>query len=272
MGKSPAEKSPRGRRAKSERLLARLGILRCGTCGGRLVVGSATRRSTFYRCTPTSDCPRRVTISADIAEAPSPRRCKSSCEVSKDAPRPTTASRRERELERCEHDLDAAVTRVHRPRRCHLSPRAAARAPRRPRPARERLDELGAAAPPTIRSPPRTGTCSPSRRRALIRAVVDSHGRSRPRRRPHHRYAAPLATSPRRRQGSSEHLPAPEHSGCSASLPGCHRALHATPLPLRTSPSRDRAHRGSGCHRLGTRLFTSAPHAFLDDQRGLFAN
>jgi hypothetical protein len=61
--------SPRGRLAKSERLLARLGILRCGTCGARMVVGSANHGSyALYRCPPVSDCPQRVTISADIAE------------------------------------------------------------------------------------------------------------------------------------------------------------------------------------------------------------
>lgn len=65
---------PRGRRPKSERLLARLGVLRCGTCAARMVTGTTVqgRRRTpysFYRCNPTSDCPRRVTISADVAEA-----------------------------------------------------------------------------------------------------------------------------------------------------------------------------------------------------------
>ena len=46
---------PRGRRAKSERLLARLDVLRCGTCGSRLVVGFRTRRQAVlhYRCPPT---------------------------------------------------------------------------------------------------------------------------------------------------------------------------------------------------------------------------
>ena len=74
-GKVQRMKSPRGRRPKSERLLARLGILRCGTCGARLVVGttragqsSRTEPYAFYRCVPTSDCTQRVTISADIAE------------------------------------------------------------------------------------------------------------------------------------------------------------------------------------------------------------
>ena len=34
-------KPSRGRRANSERLLARLGVLRCGTCGSRMVVGTS---------------------------------------------------------------------------------------------------------------------------------------------------------------------------------------------------------------------------------------
>src|SRR5262249_6008955 len=63
--------APRGRRAQSERLLARLGVLRCATCGARMVVGNTRQRGkqyAFYRCNPTSDCPHRVTISADLAE------------------------------------------------------------------------------------------------------------------------------------------------------------------------------------------------------------
>ena len=65
---------PRGRRAKSDRLLARLGVLRCGTCGARMVVansrpyGKGTTPYYMYRCPPNGDCSRRVTISAEIAE------------------------------------------------------------------------------------------------------------------------------------------------------------------------------------------------------------
>jgi DNA invertase Pin-like site-specific DNA recombinase len=64
-------RAPRGRRPKSERLLARLGVLRCGTCGARTVVGSTDqngKRHGMYRCPPVGDCPRRVSISADLAE------------------------------------------------------------------------------------------------------------------------------------------------------------------------------------------------------------
>ena len=62
----------RGPRAKSSRLLARLDVLRCGTCGGRMSVGTQTqngRKYGFYRCSPVGDCPSRMAIGADIAEA-----------------------------------------------------------------------------------------------------------------------------------------------------------------------------------------------------------
>lgn len=59
----------RGRRAKSERLLARLGVLRCGTCGAKMVVGTANSGGYhIYRCPPVGDCKQRVAISAEIAE------------------------------------------------------------------------------------------------------------------------------------------------------------------------------------------------------------
>ena len=63
--------APKGRLGKSNRLLARLGILRCGTCGGRMSVSSKTNnRATpahFYRCT-APDCTRRMTVSATMVE------------------------------------------------------------------------------------------------------------------------------------------------------------------------------------------------------------
>lgn len=66
------KKTPRGRRPKSERLLARLGVLRCATCDSRLVVGTQTqngRNYFFYRCaSPREDCSKRVTIGADMVE------------------------------------------------------------------------------------------------------------------------------------------------------------------------------------------------------------
>lgn len=62
-------KVSRGRRPKSEQLLARLGVLRCGSCGSRMVVGSSHHGEyRLYRCPPVGDCDRRVTISASLAE------------------------------------------------------------------------------------------------------------------------------------------------------------------------------------------------------------
>lgn len=60
----------RGRRAKSDRILARLGVLRCED-GARMIVGTQTqhgRRYPFYRCPTTGDCEHRVAISAEVAE------------------------------------------------------------------------------------------------------------------------------------------------------------------------------------------------------------
>ena len=57
-----AMRVPSGRTAKSERLLARLGVLRCASCGGRMVAGGAwvkytaasgdvrRTRYAFYKC------------------------------------------------------------------------------------------------------------------------------------------------------------------------------------------------------------------------------
>jgi DNA invertase Pin-like site-specific DNA recombinase len=63
-------KLPRGRRSKSERLLARLAVARCGTCDSRLTIGhtgTKGKRYPFYRCY-AHDCPRRVSISASVLE------------------------------------------------------------------------------------------------------------------------------------------------------------------------------------------------------------
>ena len=64
-----AVSTPRGRRGKSDRLLARLGVLRCANCGSRMVVGSSHHgQYPIYRCSPVGDCQQRVTISATLVE------------------------------------------------------------------------------------------------------------------------------------------------------------------------------------------------------------
>jgi hypothetical protein len=58
----------RGRRSKSDRLLARLRILRCGTCNGLLQVGTSKSSYATYKC-GNPGCERHVTISAPVAES-----------------------------------------------------------------------------------------------------------------------------------------------------------------------------------------------------------
>jgi hypothetical protein len=103
----------RGRRAKSERLLARLGILRCGTCGGRMVVGSRVqqgKRYGMYRCSPIGDCPRRLAVSAHLAERVVVDAVRELLEgVRGSASVADDVTDAERELEQAEQELDAAV-------------------------------------------------------------------------------------------------------------------------------------------------------------------
>lgn len=62
---------PRGPRPTSDLLLARLGILRCATCGARMTASAQTQkgiRYPGYRCPVNLDCPRRVAIMASIVD------------------------------------------------------------------------------------------------------------------------------------------------------------------------------------------------------------
>jgi DNA invertase Pin-like site-specific DNA recombinase len=171
-------RASRGRRPKSERLLARLGVLRCATCGGRMVVGT-TRQSSglyhFYRCSPTSDCPRRVTVSADLAE-----------QVVLDKVRELISDQRgtatiadgladaQVQLEQREAELDAAVRAftglddVDAARERLTELREARDA------AQARLDELDAVAVPAqVVSGADVDALSLDAQRALVRAVVE---------------------------------------------------------------------------------------------------
>jgi DNA invertase Pin-like site-specific DNA recombinase len=63
-------KATRGRQAKSDRLLARQGVLRCETCGSRMTATN-NRGFAFYRCqhNASPDCQARATVSAERVEA-----------------------------------------------------------------------------------------------------------------------------------------------------------------------------------------------------------
>jgi DNA invertase Pin-like site-specific DNA recombinase len=75
-----AMKTPSGRKGTSERLLARLDVLRCGSCESRMVVGGHTYEHTakdgtvtrkhcpLYKCGYQTECPGMVTIAAERIE------------------------------------------------------------------------------------------------------------------------------------------------------------------------------------------------------------
>lgn len=106
-------RTTRGTRDKSNRLLARLGVLRCGTCGARLVVGHQTskgRRYPFYRCIPTSDCPQRVTISAEKVEAVVVRAVRERlAHIAESASAEADAQAADAKAARSQAELDAAI-------------------------------------------------------------------------------------------------------------------------------------------------------------------
>ena len=61
---------PRGPQPKSDRLLARLRVVRCGTCGSAMGTMVMRRQGDYpiYRCGSHNDCPRHVTIAAELTE------------------------------------------------------------------------------------------------------------------------------------------------------------------------------------------------------------
>ena len=60
-------RSSAGRKAKSDRLLARLDVLRCGVCGGRMSASRNTHGYLYYRCTSQA-CEQPMTIGAELVE------------------------------------------------------------------------------------------------------------------------------------------------------------------------------------------------------------
>jgi len=61
---------PRGPQPQSDRLLARLRVVRCGTCGSPLGTMVMRRQGDYavYRCGSHNDCPRHVTVAAELTE------------------------------------------------------------------------------------------------------------------------------------------------------------------------------------------------------------
>jgi site-specific DNA recombinase len=171
-----AASAPRGRVGKSDRLLARLGVLRCGTCGARMVVGSSNHGTTpVYRCPSKSNCERGVVISAKIAERIVTDAIR---DALRDVEGRASAEANVREaaqaVERAQSDLDAAIRAF-----AGLEDEATARDRlvefREARDqAQERLEELGGSrATVTISAATDWNRLSLEARRKLIRATVE---------------------------------------------------------------------------------------------------
>ena len=104
----------RGRQAKSERLLARLGVLRCGTCGSRMVINSD---SGSYRCGDTSAnrCRRRAAVKADRVEAmvlDAVRAYSATTEEHGRAPRGQRIREADEAIERANAELDDTIRQL----------------------------------------------------------------------------------------------------------------------------------------------------------------
>ncbi len=173
-------RAPRGRRAKSERLLARLGVLRCGTCGARMVIGSTAqngKRHYFYRCPPVGDCARRVTVSADLAEHAVVHEVRRLLEgVRGSASVAGGVEEAGRDLDGAEGELDAAVRAFSGLEDVEAARERLLELRKKRDEARERLARLRAAAQPalTLSASGDWDLLTLSEQRDLIRAVVES--------------------------------------------------------------------------------------------------
>jgi len=100
----------RGRPAKSNRLLARLGVLRCATCGARMVVGRSNSVNAAYRCPATGDCQHRASIKAETVEREVVKHVKAALsDVKGRASVEGHARKAEEALDAAQADLDAAL-------------------------------------------------------------------------------------------------------------------------------------------------------------------
>jgi DNA invertase Pin-like site-specific DNA recombinase len=169
---------PRGPQARSSRLLSRLGVLRCGSCGARLSVMTVAKTNyPIYRCASTSDCDRHVTISARIAEdviTAAVRDALSDMEGRASAAE--NAQQAFRERDRAQAELDAAV-RSFTTAGLDDEPAAVERLAQL-RTARDdaqaRLDQMAPQPELTINAADDWDKLSLSEQRALIRATVQS--------------------------------------------------------------------------------------------------
>jgi hypothetical protein len=112
-------RSPTGRKPPSDRLLARLGVLRCGSCnspmGGSTATGATSkgggggRKYPIYRC-GNKACPRPMSILTKLAEQAVTTAVRDALAgVKEGASADQDAREAEEALERAQDDLDAAI-------------------------------------------------------------------------------------------------------------------------------------------------------------------
>lgn len=105
-------KVPRGRQPKSDRLLARLRIVRCGSCGSPLGTMKMQRQGDYpiYRCGSHNDCSGHVTIAAELTEQWVWDQVKARlADAEGRASADENAARRARERDEAQERLDRAV-------------------------------------------------------------------------------------------------------------------------------------------------------------------
>ena len=170
---------PRGPQPESKRLLARLGVLRCGSCGGRLSTMRMPQQGedyAIYRCASTSDCEHHMTISAAIAEDTIVKHVREAlADVEGRASAEDSARQAETELAAAQDALDAAVRAfdglgdVESARERLSEMKAAVDA------ARDRVDETSTASPVVSVNAARDWEeLTVAEQRALIRATIKS--------------------------------------------------------------------------------------------------
>ena len=170
---------PRGRRPSSNRLLSRLGVLRCGSCGARLVAMKLPRQGDYpiYRCPSTSDCNHHVTISAVMVEDIVVKAVKERiADAESRASAAESAQEATRALSRAQGDLDASIKALtatgllnERATVEHLADLRQIRDD-----AQARVSKLGTPTDLTINAAEDWDRLSLDAQRDLIRAVVDS--------------------------------------------------------------------------------------------------
>jgi Recombinase/Recombinase zinc beta ribbon domain len=167
------QKITRGRKAKSDRLLARLGVLRCSTCGRPMAIGNSNTKYPTYRCSPMSDCSERMAITAEIAERVVTEHVRAAlADVQGHASAETNIRQAEQVLRATQSALDATLRAFDgfdepAARQRLLELREARDA------AQAHLDQLGGPRPAlTINGAEDWGRLTLAERRALIRAVV----------------------------------------------------------------------------------------------------